>query len=110
MVAELTVAGEERAARMFRKNARLSALANLQKGRVSQVEAEPTWYCATVAMLEDRRDPKPEDMYTLSKSQISQLKQRVQPYQDPSAIWNYDNFKKPEWFALNAPHVDLRRG
>lgn len=95
---------EEKAVRFFRKAQRMAAVAALKKGRVSQVEAEPTWAAAAVILLVDRHVPEPSEMWSLSEAQMQQLRRAVNPAQAPE--WNYEALKSPAWFKLNVPSLD----
>jgi hypothetical protein len=96
----------EKAEEFFRKPARRTALAALKVGRMGNVEAEPAWACAAVPLHTARREPTPEDLYKLSKSQLDQLREQVSPRVSTQQQWNYENLKRPEWFNLNVPTLD----
>jgi hypothetical protein len=96
----------EKAEQFFRKPARRTALAALKVGRMGAVESEPNWYCAAVPLLAERREPTPEDLYKLSKAQLTQLKEQVSPRVQTQQLWNYENLKRPEWFNLNVPSLE----
>jgi hypothetical protein len=96
----------EKAEQFFRKTQRRLALAGLKPGRMGQVETETNWYAAAVPLLLEKREPKPEDLYKLSKQQLDQLKGQVNPRVNSTQFWSYENFKRPEWFNLNVPSLE----
>ena len=57
-------------------------------------------------MLTQRRTPTPDDLYRLSKNQLDQLKNQVNPRVNTTQFWNYESFKRPEWFNLNVPTIE----
>jgi hypothetical protein len=101
-----TISTAEKAEQFFRKAARRLALAATRPGRMGPVETEPNWYAAAVPLLVEKREPKPEDLYKLSKSQLESLKNQVVPRVQTTQFWNYENFKRPEWFNLNVPRIE----
>jgi hypothetical protein len=98
---------EEKAARFFRKQPRLNALAALKKGRVGAVENEPQLAAAGVMMLVDRREPTADGLWSLGDAQMSQLRRAVNPATPPTV--NYDTLKNPAWFGLAAPDLEASR-
>ncbi|HYC77062.1 MAG TPA: hypothetical protein VEI02_05480, partial [Planctomycetota bacterium] len=102
-----TLSLDEKLARFFRKPIRMNQLAALKAGRMGQVDLEPAWAAAAVSRLVERREPKPTDLYALSEAQMSQLKRAAAPTTPVS--WNYEAFKSPQWFHLDAPNLEEAR-
>ncbi len=104
--AEDKIDDEEKAARFWRKTTRLTSLAELKIGRVGAVQSESAWSVAAVPILDKRREPTVDEMWSSSKATLDQIKSRVAPQTPGNQAFTWENLKNKAWVDLNAPESD----
>ena len=94
----------EKHRRIWRHRGHLSKLAALEPGRMGPPDVDQAAGLALVTVLDEKREPTPEDMYR-SPNQVQPIRNQLNPRPAPDSF-RFETFKSPEWFSLSAPRTE----